>query len=329
MDQGYKSDRLKVGSRGRAWLFQVVAATATVCVVCSKGEGYTFDSDDFAVQVVEYVPGSNVGNDSISGQPLSDPQAALGRPTVDTTGDDPFGFGSGLSPTDPVTVVPVYSPFRAGEIVTIGEGGWLTVKFNRAVMDDPGNPFGLDLTVFGNAAMIGQGFWRNGDPGQYMVGGQVLVEPVTVAVSQDGQSWHEFTAGPFGDDFAPTLGRVLDPAGTSSSGFWGGPTDPTLPMDPSVVASDFNGKTLAQIVRDYYGDSAGGTSFDLGVLNLPIDPATGLKWVRYVKIINRVGSGVAAEIDAFSDVASVPVPEPASGLLVLAAAAVVVAVARL
>jgi len=48
---------------------------------------YAHDTNDFATAWVDYQP-SGMMNDWLNGIPFNDPNAALGRPTVDTTGDD-------------------------------------------------------------------------------------------------------------------------------------------------------------------------------------------------------------------------------------------------
>jgi len=52
----------------------------------------------------------------------------------------------------------VVSPFNPAygtdEIFSMGRGGFLVVEFDEAVEDDPRNPFGIDLIVFGNAGFI-------------------------------------------------------------------------------------------------------------------------------------------------------------------------------
>ena len=285
-----------------------VLLVAVLTVVSGSVSAYTYNPSDFATEVVEYVEGTGVGSDWISGEKFNNPACALGRPTVDTTGD-----GWYIPVDETVPVVPVYPSFRSFELVTIGNGGSLTVKFDHRVLDDPDNPYGLDLIVFGNAFQIiggGQG-WTNGDPNDVTVSGNGFVEPGIVSVSQDGQTWYTLSNGPFADDFAPTLGRVYDPANPDKSigdwnNWWGEPTDPRIPLDPSLDFSSFEGWTVAQIAQAY-GESAGGAGIDIGQFALPIDENTGLKWVQYVRIDDNPDSSATTEIDAIADaVALIP-----------------------
>ena len=268
--------------------------------------GQVLNPSDFATTVQEYVQGGAVPIDTITGFPgfpFNNPATALGRPTVDTTGD---GWDTG-SPFSPVPVVVVSPAFRYFEVVSIGEGGHLTLKFDHHVLDDPKNPCGLDFIIFGNSFQhTTGGSWTNGDPNQTWVSATVAKEPGVVSVSQDGNTWFTFPApaGPFADDFAPTLGRIYDPAHPDTSLgpwnlWWSIPTDPTRPLNPGLTPTSFAGLSVAEVAQ-LYNDSAGGTAFDIGEL--------GLDRIRYVRIDNPVGSGRSPEIDAVADIGPNPVP---------------------
>jgi hypothetical protein len=282
---------------------------------------YAYDANDFATAWIDYQPNGMV-NDWLSGQPLDDPTAALGRPAVDTTGDDWF-----IPMDTPAPVVPVYPAFRSTEVVYLGEGGSLTLAFNHPVSDDENNPYGIDFIVFGNAAQAfgGEQSWVNGDPAGVQVEGSGGSEPGIVSVSQDGTTWYSYTSdpnfmadspdfiklaggdedGPFCDGFAPTLGRVYDPCYADASlgawnQFWAEPTNPTLPLDPALSYASLGGMSVARMAQTY-GDSAGGTGYDLARLDLPADPNTGKKWFQFVRIDDAPGGGTT-DIDAVSDV---------------------------
>jgi len=262
--------------------------------------GLDYDTNDFAVEVVEYVGGSNLGIDWILGIPLDDANMALGRPTLETKGD-----GWSIPPDANVPVVPIYPPFRVFEIVSIGNDGYLTVKFNHRVADDENNPYGIDFIVFGDSLQLTSGgqMWDNSNPEDFGVLGNILAEPAIVAVSQDGNDWYYFSSGPYADDFAPTASYEWDDV----NDVWAQELDPTRPVDPNLTASEMNGKTLAEMIRAYNG-SAGGTGFDLRWLDgddyaaLSVDPVSGRKWIQYVRIEDDPGSSAAAEIDAVADV---------------------------
>ncbi len=242
-----------------------------------------YDPNDFAIEVIEYVEGSGVGADWLTGQPFNDPNTALGKPALETTGDGWF-----IPVDEKVPVVPVCPPFQASELVTIGNGGQLTVKFSHPVANDWNNPYGIDFIIFGDAyQMIGGGLgWTNGNPEETIVSDSVTAEPGIVSVSQDGENWFYFSSGPYADGFAPTAGRWWDDV----NDVWGEELDPTRPVDPNLSVA---GKTLAEMIAAYDG-SAGGTGFDIGAL--------GLEWIQYVRIEDDPDSSVTTEIDAIADV---------------------------
>ncbi len=239
-----------------------------------------------AIEVVDYVPGDHGGLfDWVNGDLYTNALYALGSPTVDTTGDD------GYIPADEVVpTVPLYPAFRASELVVVGQGGHLVLKFDTPVTNDPMNPYGIDFIVFGNAFYsIGSNQpWTNRDPNAAVLGSTFIYTPGLVSVSQDGSNWVAYASGPYAGRYAPTLGRIYDPDNPDPglgewNNWWGAPTDPSYPLDPAIVASNLVGRTVAEVARLYRG-SAGGVGFDIDDLDLPPDPETGLKWVRFVRI---------------------------------------------
>lgn len=243
-----------------------------------------YDPNDFAIEVIEYVEGEGVGSDWITKQPFNDPNSALGKPALETTSGD----GWFIPVNESVTVVPLYPPFRATELVTIGNGGQLTVKFSHPVANDENNPYGIDFIIFGNAYQIigGGQDWSNGNPEETIVSDTVTSEPGIVSVSQDGENWYYFSSGPYADDFAPTAGRQWDDV----NDIWADELDPTRPVDPNLSVA---GMSLAEMIAAYDG-SAGGTGFDIGEL--------GLQWIQYIRIEDDPESNVTTEIDAIADV---------------------------
>ncbi|NLX13695.1 MAG: hypothetical protein GXY44_08605, partial [Phycisphaerales bacterium] len=251
-------------------------------------------ASDFATAVIDY-------DNSKSGM-WNNPNAVLGRPTVDTTGD--FYMWE-----DIVAVLPVFGPWMPDEIYRIGQGTSLTVMFDRPVLNDPLNPCGVDFIIFGNTIQsVGDGqYWDNSDPNNMTIQTTNLsAERGLVSVSQDGITWYTFNNGPYADDWAPTLGRIYDPEHPDPSlinnYWWGLPTVATYPLNPALGPSDFLGKTVAEMAKEY-GYSAGGTGFDLANLNPP------LPWIKYVRVMYWAAEGMTPEIDAFSIVAPVRIPD--------------------
>lgn len=275
------------------------------CISCALVTHALFADSPFALRVIDYEPGIGLPIDSITGVPFDNSARALGPPTIDTTGD-----GWLISPLAPLPVTPVYPAFRDVELVTIGVGGHLTLEFEPPILDHPLNPYGLDFIVYGNAWIMtpSPGAYGTNDPSGVLLGSFLVEEPGTVSVSADGTNWFSYTDGPFADSFAPTLGRRYNPAAPEPAlggwnAWWGEPTDPRLPLDPAMRPEDLANQTLA-FAAQAYGASAGGTGFDIGGFDLPLDPETGHKFIRFVCIEN-LSPSATPEIDAVAAVAPV------------------------
>lgn len=238
--------------------------------------GVSLASDPWADRVVSY----NAGDGVDAG--YDDASRALGSPTrVNFFGD---------------TVTPFNTPYWSTDIVSIGRGGWLTVAFDEAVTDDAGNPYGVDLLVFGNQFYVTNAAGRVA--GSFSEGG-------TIELSADGVRW--VLATPTAESGFATNGFVdtLDLEFGTDVGTI--PTDFTRPVDP---AFDPFGLTRAQVVAGYAG-SGGGLGIDIG--------AYGLSEVRYVRVSSAMDAAGTPDIDGFADVSAVPAPG-AAGLLVVVAA---------
>ena len=66
------------------------------------------------------------------------PESSLGEPAR-FTGENIW----------PGVVSPFNPPWLANEIVSIGSGGTLTVKFDEPIQNDSQNPYGIDFIIFG------------------------------------------------------------------------------------------------------------------------------------------------------------------------------------
>ena len=221
----------------------------------------------YASSVITYSPGSSpAGGFTIAA-------SALGEPTRFTGG-----------PFFPQAVTPFQPAFMTSELVSIGAGGELVVAFDHDVTDDPRNPFGVDLIVFGNA-FFGDAAYPMGTPsGLFAEGGQI-------SVSHDGVSWVA-VPGTDADGFAPTCGWLDASPYATVPGLE--PTDFTRPIDPSITAASMIGQEWSA-VRAMYNGSGGGAGIDLAPL--------GLSSIRFVRVRVPAGAMQSAEIDGFSDVA--------------------------
>ncbi len=228
--------------------------------------------DPFADQLIAYEQGSN---------------AAPGYTDAATTLGSPERFtGEGVFPG----VVSVFNPpFGTDEIVSIGAGGLLEIRFDTPVTDDPANPFGIDLLIFGNAGFIDVAY-----PGG-VAGGLFGDDGGTVEVSADGVTWFEI-AGAHVDGLVPTVGYL------DTGPYDGTPgavtSDFTRPVDPALTTADFNGLDLAGILALYDG-AGGGAGIDLA--------SAGLAEACCVRITNPGAPErtPSLEVDALVDVAPV------------------------
>lgn len=226
-----------------------------------------------ATEVVEYVPGAGTNG------AWADPSAALGAPTR----------MSG-TPQDPTAVTPFQPAWMPGQLVTVGAGGRLVLAFEQPVRDDPGNPHGIDLIIFGNA------FFTGADLENPCVGA-LYDEGGVIEVSANGTDYVEIV-GASADGLYPTLGyRDADPFG-AAPGLE--PTDFTRPVDPALASLVLEGLCWEDLLEAYDG-SGGGTPIDLD--------GTGLESIRFVRISTPIDAMSLPEIDAVADVSPAP-PSP-------------------
>ena len=222
-------------------------------------------ANPFATNWLSYTPGADTNPD------FRDPNAALGKPALES------GFGD---------ITPFAGAFTGDLLVQVGSGGELVVGFDHAVMDDPLNPFGVDLLVFGNA------FFFNPDFTGPTLALDIFADAGAISLSQDGAAWLPL-ASVTADGLFPTQ------AYTDSSGAYAddGMTEADF-SKPVAPNTDWMGKTFEEIVALYAG-SGGGAGVDISEVGLP--------WIQFVKISVPSDVVMLVEIDAFSDVA---VPEP-------------------
>ena len=231
----------------------------------------------FASEVVSYTAGSGAATG------FTNPLVALGSPERFT--------GEGLIPG---AVTPFQPAFRPNEIVSLGVGGSLVVRFDHDVADDARNPFGIDLLVFGNS------FFTDAVSGAGVVAG-IVSEGGRISLSADGVQWTT-VPGVDADGMFPTLGYLdVGPyavtAGVVESDF-------LRPVDPTISLGNLAALNYKSLVARYDG-SGGGAGIDIGAL--------GLHSVRFVRIEGPTVSGFSPEIDAFADVAPLPADPDLNG----------------
>jgi hypothetical protein len=201
------------------------------------------------------------------------PETAIGEPSR-FTGEDIW----------PGVVSPFNSPWLANEIVSIGAGGSLVVSFDEPVQDDPANPWGIDLLIFGNTGCIDNSY-PNG-----IVGGVYSDDGGTIEISQDGKQWFAITTQ-LADDLWPTRGYLDSQPYDAFEGSH--PSNFTLPVDPRLTLGDVMNLDNEALMH-MYGASGGGTPIDIS--------ETGLAEISYVRISVEANTKLTPEIDGFADV---------------------------
>lgn len=221
----------------------------------------------FADTVAAYVPGTGVSSS------YTNSASALGEPSRATPGV----WGG---PVDPFN-----TPWLGEQLVSVGEGGSLTLGFATPITNDPAHPFGLDFIIFGNAGFS----ITNGDySGGGITDGGLFgnnTGSTRVSVSADGVTF--YTLNPA---LAPPVDGLFPTDGAGN--FF-------LPVNPVLSGADFSGQGLSGIAERYAG-SGGGAGYDIaGAQDTNGQPVT-LASVSYVRV--EVLSG-KSEIDGMAAVA--------------------------
>ncbi len=226
----------------------------------------------FAAEVVSYKSGVGFATDWSTGAGYTNKDAIIGPPARETPGK----WGGPITPFSP--------PYLPGQILSIGEGGEVTLKFSNPIRDESINPFGLDFLVFGGAGFtITNGDFGGGGITDGTLFGQADGE-TRVSVSADGDAWFVLDPkrAPAFDAYHPTDG----------SGDFG------VPVNPALAKGDFAAGDLAKFTELYDG-AGGGTGFDIGWAIDDDGYHVALGQVQFVRL--EVLSG-KAEVDAVSDV---------------------------
>lgn len=240
-------------------------------------------AEGFATEVIAYEPGVGYATEWSTGLGYTLPEAALGAPSRVTYDPDPQW--GGVFPVTPFT-----APYLRSQLVSLGEGGSLTVRLGSPAVEDPSHPYGIDFLIFGSAAfLITNGDYTGGGSTDGSLFGQAEPGSTRVEVSPDNQNWYLLN---------PSLAPVVDGLFPTD-----GEGDFSVPVNPALTATDFDGLGLDGI-RQLYAGSAGGAGYDLGwaqdVSGQPVE----LSAVEYVRVTVTSGH---AEIDAFA-----VVPEPST-----------------
>jgi hypothetical protein len=247
---------------------------------------YVCNTNDFAVQIVST-------NNVYAVSPYNDPTAVLGRPTLKF-------INSGTNAHRTKIVEPPFNiaPDGSKVITKINSDGQITVNLGRKVYDDPNNPYGVDLIVYGNSFFSASGAGTIGDGTDLdaaMLSNSPGGHPTTVSVSQDGTNWFTYNNTPVLFPDNAYRWDETNHSGTDEQ------MNPTKPLNPSVPAMSFGGQSAASGLNQFFG-AAGGTGYDL--------KASGFPWVQYVRV--QPGPGTYTVIDAIAAVDPVVVGDALS-----------------
>ena len=227
------------------------------------------------------------------------PAAALGAPESMT--------GEGVWPS---AVSPFSPPWGTTEIVSVGEGGHLTLMLTNQVLPDPTGP---ELGVFTNVGLLDTA-WPSGSAGDPV--SALGIDSAVLEVSADGANWVSLGETLF-DIPANGYTDLTDPYAATA-----GAVESAFDQPFTGMLDDFAGLSYydagATDVLDVLAGSGGGTWIDIS--------ATGLAQVSYVRF--SVADDGNAQVDLNFELDAVTIsaaalgaaiPEPSSLLLVATA----------
>jgi hypothetical protein len=230
----------------------------------------------YADAVVRYEPGVLPNNL----KSFTHSAAVTGEPSRETPG--PYG-----GPVDPFS-----PPYLNTQVLSVGAGGMLTVRFDTPIENHPAHPYGLDLIIHGNAGfVITNNDFAGGGITDGSLFGNAPAGTVKISVSADNVTFY-----PLDSTFMPGVDGLFP---TDGAGRFG------VPVNPALTGSDFSGKDLRGI-RSLYGGSAGGAGIDLAWAVTEQGTPAGVDAIRYVRL--EVLSG-HVDIDGFAAVEAAREPE--------------------
>jgi hypothetical protein len=243
----------------------------------------------YAVEVISYAPGATPSPG------FTDSSAPLGEPEH-FTGEGAF----------PGVVSPFNPPYLTTEVVSIGEGGWLTLRLSNFALPQAGSP---EIGVFTNAGLSDNDF-PNGQAGSPP--GTFGVDQALVQVSKNGMDWESLGTKTF-DVPANGYTDLTDPfSGTPGSSL----TDFQQPWIGSL--SSFAGLPYSHAnnpdILDLLAGSGGGTWLDISGTSL-----SQVGYIRFSVADDDTSEEMNFELDAVSIARSAmgeaTIPEPSALLL--------------
>ena len=235
----------------------------------------------FADSVVAYTPGAGV-----SAGFTNHTDTALGVPSQVNP------YFDATDPFDP--------PYGTNQIVSVGAGGSLTLRFSAPIANSSSNKFNLDFIIYGNSGFI---ITNDYDFDLWDWVGTPATDAsffgdnsglTRVSVSQDGINFFLLNT-----NLAPTVDALFPSDGSA---------DFQTPLNPALTPDSFAGATLSQI-RTLYAGSAGGAGYDISWAQDTNGNPVSLDSISYVRV--DVISG-KSEIDAVASVPPLILTQPIS-----------------
>ena len=254
---------------------------------------YVCNANDFAVQIVST-------NNIYTVSPYNKVAAVLGRPTLKFI-DHFTPHQTSIIHRSKIIEPPYWTDPNTNDVIAeISSGGQITVNMGRKIYDDPNNPYGVDLIIYGNSFFSASGYSGSEandftDLGVATLSTGIYGHPTTVSVSQDGTNWYSYSN--IATIFPDNAYRWDD----TNHSWTDEQLNPTKPLNPFVYTNNFGGQTVASGLDQFVGE-AGGTGFDL--------KASGLPWIQYVRV--QPGVGTYTVIDAIAAVDPVVVGDALS-----------------
>ena len=251
--------------------------------------GMIFSSVDrvaaqYAIEVMSYELGTTAADG------YTDLSAALGEPEHFTSEG---AFPGAVSPFNP--------PFLTTDLISIGEGGWLTLRLSNFALAQVGSP---EIGVFTNAGILDANFpvGQAGSPP-----GTFGVDRALVEVSENGVDWESLGTSTFE---VPSNGYT-DLANPFSNTAGNSPTDFQQPYTGSL--NDLGGLSYSDAnnpdILDLLAGSGGGTWLDISSTSF-----AQIGYIRFSVADDGTSIDMNFELDAVSiasnAVGSMTVPEP-------------------
>ena len=249
----------------------------------------------YAVEVVSYEQGTTPALEWPTNDPYNLAVAAIGQPALLTGSEYP----NVVSPFSP--------PHLRDQIVSMGEGGWITLRLSHYAIPQA---VGAEIGIFTNAGQADKA-WPSGQAQTPVVA--FGVKEAEVEVSENGHAW-------------TSLGNILFDLPTNAY------TDLTDPYSPTAgnaqadfqqpftgILNGFDGLPYAADnapdMLDLFAGSGGGTWLNLSNTGLPQ-----VGYIRFqVAADGDIGTSLNFELDAVSIARSAmgeaTVPEPSALLL--------------